>query len=104
MLKPRFSAEINFGHVMQAAVLLLTVGGGAVTSYISLRGDIDTLRSELEVQITSHDLRIHAVERAVEQRRQDERDFQSEMRSALGRIMDAIADLRSQVVQKQDRK
>jgi hypothetical protein len=26
------------------------------------------------------------------------------MRSALGRIMDAIADLRSQVVQKQDRK
>jgi hypothetical protein len=104
MLKPRFSAEINFGHIMQAAVLLLTVGGGAVTSYISLRGDIDTLRSELEVQIASHELRIRAAEQGVEQRRLDERDFQSEMRTALARIIDAIADLRTQIVQKQDRK
>jgi hypothetical protein len=104
MLKPKFSAEINFGHVMQAAVLLLTVGGGAVTSYISLRGDIENLRSELEVRLASHELRIHSVEQAVEQRRQDERDFQSEMRSALARIIEAIADLRTQIVQKQDRK
>jgi hypothetical protein len=104
MLKPRFSPEINFGHVMQAAVLLLTVGGGAVTSYISLRGDVETLRSELEVQIAAHELRIGAAERALEQRRLDERDFQSEMRAALARIIDAIADLRTQIVQKQDRK
>lgn len=104
MLRPRFSAEINFGHVMQAAVLLLTVGGGAVTSYISLRGDIDNLRAELEVQIASHELRIGAVERAAEQRRLDERDFQAEMRAALSRIIDAITDLRTQIVQKQDRK
>ncbi len=104
MLKPRFSPEINFGHVMQAAVLLLTVGGGAVTSYISLRGDIENLRSELEVQIASHELRIAAAERALEQRQLDERDFQAEMRAALSRIIDAIADLRTQIVQKQDRK
>jgi hypothetical protein len=104
MLKPRFSPEINFGHVMQAAVLLLTVGGGAVTSYISLRGDIENLRSELEVQIASHELRIAAAEHALEQRRADERDFQAEMRAALSRIIDAIADLRTQIVQKQDRK
>lgn len=104
MLKPQFSPEINFGHVMQAAVLLLTVGGGAVTSYISLRGDIENLRSELEVQIASHELRIAAAERALEQRQLDERDFQAEMRAALSRIIDAIADLRTQIVQKQDRK
>ncbi len=104
MLKPRFSAEINFGHVMQAAVLLLTVGGGAVTSYISLRGDIDNLRAEVEVQIAAHDLRIRAIEQAVEQRRIDERDFRAEMRGALARIIDAIADLRTQIVQKQDRR
>jgi hypothetical protein len=104
MLKPRFSPEINFGHVMQAVVLLLTVGGGAVTSYISLRGDIENLRSEVEVQIASHELRITADERALEQRRVDERDFQTEMRAALARIIDAIAELRTQIVQKQDRK
>jgi hypothetical protein len=104
MLKPRFSPEVNFGHIMQATVLVLTIGAGAVTSYISLRGDIEQLRADLSVQIASHELRIEAVERALEQRRLDERDFRAEMRSALARIIDAIGDLRSQIVQKQDRK
>jgi hypothetical protein len=104
MLKPRFSAEINFGHIMQAAVLLLTVGGGAVTSYISLKGDIETLRSDYEVRTASLEQRISAVEQDAAQRRIDERDFQGEMRTALARIIDAIADLRTQIVQKQDRK
>lgn len=102
-LKPRFSPEINFGHVMQATVLVLTVGGGAITSYISLRGDIEQLRAEFGVQITSHELRIEAAERALDQRRLDDRDFQAEMRAALARIIDAIGDLRTQIVQKQDR-
>jgi hypothetical protein len=104
MPRPRFSPEVNFGHIMQAAVLVLTIGGGAVTSYISLRGDIEQLRADLSVQIASHELRIEAVERALEQRRLDERDFRTEMRAALGRIIDAIGDLRTQIVQKQDRK
>jgi hypothetical protein len=104
MPRPRFSPEVNFGHIMQAAVLVLTIGGGAVTSYISLRGDIEQLRADLGVQIASHELRIEAVERALEQRRLDERDFRAEMRAALGRIIDAIGDLRTQIVQKQDRK
>jgi hypothetical protein len=104
MLKPRFSPEVNFGHIMQAAVLFLTIGAGAVTSYISLRGDIEQLRADLSVQLASHELRIEAVERALEQRRLDERDFRAEMRAALARIIDAIGDLRSQIVQKQDRK
>ena len=89
---------------MQAGVLVLTIGGGAVTSYISLRGDIEQLRADLTVQIASHELRIEALERAVEQRRLDERDFRGEMRAALSRIIDAIGDLRTQIVQKQDRK
>ena len=104
MPRPRFSPEVNFGHIMQAAVLVLTIGGGAVTSYISLRSDIEQLRADLSVQIASHELRIEAVERALEQRRLDERDFRAEMHAALGRIIDAIGDLRTQIVQKQDRK
>ena len=39
-LWPRFSPEINFGHLLQAAVILVTIGGGAITSYLSLRSDI----------------------------------------------------------------
>jgi hypothetical protein len=104
MPRPHFSPEINLGHIMQAAVLMLTIGGSAVTSYISLRGDIEQLRSAVDVQIASYELRIAAAERALEQRRLDEHDFQSEMRTALGRIIDAIGDLRTQIVQKQDRR
>jgi hypothetical protein len=104
MPRPRFSPEVNFGHIMQAAVLVLTIGGGAITSYISLRGDIEQLRVDLSVQIAAHELRIEAAERALEQRRLDDRDFQAEMRTALGRIIDAIGDLRTQIVQKQDKK
>jgi hypothetical protein len=104
MPRPRFSPEVNFGHILQAVVLALTIGGGGVTSYISLRGDIEQLRADLGVQIASHELRIEASERALEQRRLDDRDFQAEMRAALGRIIDAIGDLRTQIVQKQDRK
>lgn len=104
MPRPRFSPEVNFGHILQAAVLMLTIGGGAVTSYISLRSDIDQLRADFGVQIAAHEMRIEAVEHAAEQRRLDERDFRTEMRAALARIIDAIGDLRTQIVQKQDRK
>jgi len=104
MPRPRFSPEVNFGHILQAVVLALTIGGGAVTSYITLRGDIEQLRVDVGVQIASHELRIEAAERALEQRRLDDRDFQAEMRAALARIIDAIGDLRTQIVQKQDRK
>ena len=34
----------------------------------------------------------------------DDRDFQAEIRAALARIIDAIGDLRTQIVQKQDSK
>jgi predicted component of type VI protein secretion system len=103
MLKPRFSPEINFGHVMQAGVLVLTVSGAAVTSYVSLREDIEHLRADLTMQIAEHELRIAAVERELDQRRSDDRDFRTEMRAALTRIFDALGDLRTQVVQKQDK-
>ena len=89
---------------MQAGVLVLTIGGGAVTSYISLRGDIERLRAELGVQIAAHELRIASAERALEQRRLDDHAFQAEMRAALTRIIEAIGDLRTQIVQKQDRR
>ena len=40
-LWPRLSPEINFGHLLQAAVILVTIGGGAITSYLA--GDILTV-------------------------------------------------------------
>jgi hypothetical protein len=104
MMRPRFTPEVNLGHLLQAAILILTIGGGAVTSYISLRADIERLRAELGVQIAGHELRITTVEHLLEQRRLDDHNFQAEMRSALARIIEALGDLRTQIVLKQDRK
>jgi hypothetical protein len=104
MVKPRFSPEVNFGHIMQACVLLLTVGAGAVTSYVTLRSEIEHLRADLTTQLAAHELRIAALEETLAERGADDRDFRAEMRTALARIFDALGDLRTQIVQKQDRK
>ena len=52
-LWPKFSPEINFGHLLQATVILVTIGGGAITSYLSLRSDIQQVRADLTVKVTS---------------------------------------------------
>ena len=56
-LWPRFSPEINFGHLLQAAVILVTIGGGAITSYLSLRSDIQQVRADLTVKVSEHEVR-----------------------------------------------
>jgi hypothetical protein len=63
-LWPRFSPEINFGHLLQAAVILVTIGGGAITSYLSLRSDIQQVRADLTVKVNEHGLRIATIEHA----------------------------------------
>ena len=65
-LWPRFSPEINFGHLLQAAVILVTIGGGAITSYLSLRSDIQQVRADLTVKVSEHELRLAAIERAAD--------------------------------------
>jgi hypothetical protein len=96
-LWPRFSPEINFGHLLQAAVILLTIGGGAITSYLSLRSDIQQVRSDLTVKVSQHELRIATIERASEDQRKEGHEFQSEMRSALSRMTEILNDVRIQL-------
>jgi hypothetical protein len=43
-------------------------------------------------------------ERLLDERRAEDRQFQIEMRAALDRVMSTLADLRTDLVQKQDRK
>jgi hypothetical protein len=95
-LWPRFSPEINFGHLLQAAVILVTIGGGAITSYLSLRSDIQQVRSDLTVRVSEHELRIAAIERAAEDQIKQQREFQAEMRTSITRIFELLSDLRVQ--------
>ena len=94
---PRFSPEINFGHLLQAAVLLLTIGTGAITSYLSLRSDIQQVRADLTVKVSEHELRITTIEHAIDDQHREQHEFQAEMRSAISRVTDMLSDVRVQL-------
>ena len=61
-------------------------------------------RAEFRVALAGHEARLTVAERLLDERRSDDRLFQVEMRAALGRVMQGIGDLRTELVQKQDRK
>ena len=104
MLHPHFSPDITLGHLLQAAVVLITGGGGILGGYLSLRSDLDMERAEYRVALAAHEARLTEAERELDDRRNEERAFQSEMRAALDRVMQSLSDLRAQLGEKQNRR
>ena len=104
MIHPHFTPDINLGHLLQALVVVSTVGGGIVGGYLNLRSDLDLQRAEFRVSLAGHEARLSEVERQLIERHAEDRQFQSEMRAALDRVMQGIGDLRTELVQKQDRR
>jgi hypothetical protein len=104
MIHPHFTPDINLGHLLQALIVVTTVGGGIVGGYMSLRGDLDMQRAEFRVVLAGHEARLTFVERVIDERRIEDRQFQAEIRAALDRVMQAIGGLRTELVQKQNRK
>jgi hypothetical protein len=103
-IHPHFTPDINLGHLVQAVVIVTTVGGGILAGYLSLRSDLDMQRAEFRVALAGHEVRLAEAEHAISERREEDRQFEAEMRAALERVMQAIADLRTEVVQKEDKK
>ena len=103
MLHPHFSPDITLGHLLQAAVVIITGGGGILGGYLSLRSDLDMQRSEYRVVLTAHETRLGQAERELSDRRRDDREFQAEMRAALAVVMEALAGLRTELVQTENR-
>jgi len=104
MLYPHFSPDITLGHLLQAAVVIVTGGGGILGGYLSLRSDLDMQRAEFRVALAAHEARLGEAERELDDRRREDREFQSEMRAALDRVMEALGGLRTELVQKQNRR
>ena len=104
MIHPHFTPDINLGHLVQAVVVVTTVGGGILAGYLSLRGDLDLQRAEFRVALAGHEARLTVAEHQLDQRRAEERQFQAEMRAALDRVMQALGELRTELVQKQNRR
>lgn len=103
MLHPHFSPDITLGHLLQAGVVIVTGGGGILGGYLSLRSDIETARAEYRVVLASHEARLTETEHELDERRREDRQFQTEMRAALERVMQTLADMRAELVQKQNR-
>jgi len=61
-------------------------------------------RAEYRVALAGHEARIAEAERELDDRRREDRAFQAEMRAALERVMEAIAGLRTELVQKANRR
>jgi hypothetical protein len=102
MIHPHFTPDINLGHLLQALVVVTTVGGGLVGGYLSLRGDLEVQRAEFRVALAGHEARLTFAERVLDERRTEDRQFQAEMRGALDRVIQAIGGLRTELVQKQN--
>jgi hypothetical protein len=104
MLHPHFSPDITLGHLLQAAVVLVAGGGGILGGYLNLRSDLDMERAEYRVALAGHEARLAEAERELDDRRREDREFQAEMRTALDRVMATLGDLRTELVQKQNRR
>ena len=104
VIHPHFSPDINLGHLLQALIIVTTLGGGIVGAYLSLRADLDVQRSEFRVTLAGHEARLNFAEHMLDERRTADQQFQTEMRTAISLIMQGIGDLRTELVQKQNRK
>lgn len=98
MVRPQFSPEVTLGHLIQAITLITMIGGGAITSYVSLRNDIAVSGERSGKAIADVNARVLVLET----RREIDERFQQEARRDLGRLLEAVADLRVQLVRKQD--
>jgi hypothetical protein len=101
--KIRFNSEINLGHILQIVALT----GAVLTGYISVEKDIAELRAsalvfkaEGQVSITALDTRITVLEHAIVERRQEEREFATEMRAAVVDIQKGLNNLQLQLVER----
>lgn len=93
-VKPRWSPEINLGHVAQVATVVVMLTSG----YVALRADIHSSEQRAAERAAGLAARVAILEA---QRSSDEK-FQHETRRDLSRLIDSLADLRVMLARKQD--
>lgn len=99
MMRPTLTPEVTFGHLLQAAVLVVMVGGGAITAYLGLRADVVASADRAAKDVASLSARIVIIEAS----REYDKRFQEETRATMAKILDAVTELRVAMSHKQDR-
>lgn len=87
----KWSPEINLGAIVQAATLVVMVGGGTLTAYLALRSDINDNRRIVELAIAATQARVLVLENL----RPAEEDFRRETRQSLIDLLKGVAQLQA---------
>lgn len=85
-LKPRFDKVLNYGHVLQAVVLVV----GIAIALVQFRDSVADLKFEQRLL----DTRIENVLADVKRTQQEDQAFRTEVRSTLTILSNSVADLR----------
>jgi hypothetical protein len=92
----RFNPEINLGHILQ----IIALTGAVITGYVSLQRDMASMRGEYQVAMAGFESRLTVAEHAIVERRQEDREFATEMRAALGEIQKGLNSVQLQLVER----
>lgn len=95
----RYSPEVTLGHIIQAVTLIAMIGGGAITSYVSLRTDIASASERSARAIAETNARVLAIE----VRRTSDESFQNQTRQDLRDLLNSVNEVKVQLVGKADR-
>ena len=92
----RFNPEINLGLILQ----IIALTGAVITGYISLQRDMASMRAEYQVAMAGFESRLTVAEHAIVERRQEDREFATEMRAAVVDIQKGLNNLQLQLVER----
>ena len=92
----RFNPEINLGHILQITALT----GAVITGYVSLERDMASMRAEYQIAMAGLASRLTVTEHAIVERRQEDREFATEMRAAVVDIQKGLNNLQLQLVER----
>lgn len=89
----QFSPIIELGHIVQALIMLATVGGWAIVGYETVQKQLDFQQSQTELLKQ----RVLTNETALSDVRDTLRNSVNDTRTRLDRIFDQLSDLKASV-------
>lgn len=92
----RFNPDINLGHILQ----IIALTGAVITGYVSLQRDMASMRAESQIAMAGFESRLTVAEHATVERRQEDREFATEMRAAVVDIQKGLNNLQLQLVER----
>jgi hypothetical protein len=97
MINPRFSPEINLGHILTAATFVLTIGTGGIGAYVGVRNDIGSLHTEIAnirgdigARLAGDEQRAADAAHDLDMMRTDQHDLAVQLRGALDNFNGAV--------------